>query len=161
MGQGQCLGLALHQSFAAGNGGNVGFGGHTAGGVLVTHQGHGLVGGADELDVAASTHVGEMGILGQEAVAGMDGLNVADLRRTYHPVYLQIAVAYPSRTNAIRLIRQFQVGCAAIGLAEDGDRLDTHLAAGAKYPQGDLTSVGNQNSFEHCLIDWIWPIGFD
>ncbi len=38
---------------------------------------------------------------------------------------------------------------AAVGLAEDGDRLDAHLAAGADHPQGDLAAIGNQDALEH------------
>ena len=43
----------------------------------------------------------------------------------------------------------FEVRRAAVGLAEDGDRLDAQLAAGADDPQGDLSPVGDQNAFEH------------
>ena len=49
----------------------------------------------------------------------------------------------------IGLVGQLQVRGAAVGLAEDGDRLDAQLAAGADDPQGNLTAVGNQDAFEH------------
>jgi hypothetical protein len=52
-------------------------------------------------------------------------------------------------TRSIRLVGQFQVGGAAVGLAEDGHRLHAELAAGADHAQGDLTAIGDQDPFEH------------
>ena len=38
---------------------------------------------------------------------------------------------------------------APIGFAEDGDRFDAQLAAGADDPQGNLTAIGNEDSLVH------------
>ena len=117
--------------------------------VLVAQQCHRLVRWADELDLAAAADLGEMGVLGQKAVARMDRLDVADLGRADDAVDLQIAVGGLGRADAIGLVGQVEVGGAAVGLAEDGDRLDAQLAAGADDPQGDLAAIGDQNAFEH------------
>ena len=79
----------------------------------------------------------------------MDRLHVADLGRADDAVDLQVAVGGLGRADAIGLVGQFQIGGAAVGLAEDGHRLDAQLAAGADDPQGDLAPIGNQNSLEH------------
>ena len=146
VGQRDGLGLALDQSLAAGHGGNVDLLGQFPGGVLVAHQGHRLVRGADELDLATAANFGEVGVFGQETVARMNRLHVADLGGADHAVDLQIAVGGLGRTDAIGLVGQFQVGGAAVGLAEDGHRLDAQLAAGAEDAQGDLTAIGDQDS---------------
>jgi hypothetical protein len=39
----------------------------------------GVLGGADEGDVAAFADLGEMGVLGQEPVTGVDGVGTRDL----------------------------------------------------------------------------------
>ena len=90
-----------------------------------------------------------MGVLGQEPVARMDRLHVADLGGADDAVDLQVAVGGPGRADAIGLVGQVQVGGPAVGLAEDGHGFDAHLAAGAEDPQGDFAPVGNQNAFEH------------
>ena len=73
----------------------------------------------------------------------MNRLHVADLGGADDAVDLQIAVGGLGRTDAIGLVGQSQIGGAAIGLAENGDRLDAQLAAGAKDAQGDFTAIGN------------------
>ena len=143
------LGLALDQPLAAGHGGNVDFLGQFSGGVLVAHQGHRLVRGPDELDLATAANLGEMRILGQKTVARMNRLHVADFGGADDPVDLQVAVGGLGRTDAIRLVGQLQIGGAAVGLAENGHGFDAQLAAGAKDAQGDFTAIGNQNSLEH------------
>ena len=149
LGQPHGLGLALDEALAARDGGHAGLAGHPAGRVLVAHQRHRLVRGTDELDVATAADVGEMGVLRQEAVAGMDRLHVADLRGADHAVDLQVAVRRLGQADAIGLVGQRQVVRAAVGLAENGHGLDAQLAAGTKDPQGDLTPVGNEDALEH------------
>jgi hypothetical protein len=50
-------------------------------------------GGADELDVAALADFGEVRVLGEEAVAGMDGVHIGHLRGADDVRDLEIAVA--------------------------------------------------------------------
>ena len=83
------------------------------------------------------------GVLGQKTVARMNRLHVADLGGADDAVDLQIAVGGLGRADAIGLVGQFEVGGAAVGLAEDGHGFDAQLAAGANDPQGDLTAIGN------------------
>ena len=149
LGQLQGLGLALDQPFAARHRGHFGLAGHLAGRVLVAQHGHGFRGRADEGDVAIAANFGKMGVLGEKPVARMDRLHVADFGRADDAIDFQIAFAGLGRTDAIGLIGHFQVGGAAVRLAEDGHGFDAQLAAGAKDPQGDLAPIGNENAFEH------------
>ena len=149
MGKRHGFGFALDQPLAAGHRGHVCLVGQSPGGVLVAQQGHGLGRGTDEADVATAADFGEMGVFGQKAVTGVDRLNVADLGRADHPIDLQIAVRRLGRADAKHLVGQFQVGGAAVRLAEDAHRFDAQLATGAEDPQSDFTTVGNQNTLEH------------
>ena len=149
LGQLQGLGLALDQPFAPRHRGHFGLPGHLAGRVLVAQHGHGLRGRADEGDVAIAADFGEMGVLGEKAVARMDRLHVAHFGRADDAIDFQIAFAGLGRTDAIGLVGHLQVGCAAVGLAEDGHGLHAQLAAGAEDPQGDLAPIGNENALEH------------
>ncbi len=149
LGQRQGLGLALDQPFAPRHRGHLRLAGHLAGRVLVAQQGHGLRGRTDERDVAVAADFGKMGVLGQKAVARMDGLHVAHFGGADDAVDFQVAFAGLGGTDAVSLVGHLQVGGAAVRLAEDGHALHAQLAAGAKDPQGDLAPIGNQNALEH------------
>ena len=126
--------------------------GQLAGGVFVAHQGHGLVRGTDELNVATAADIGKMRVFGQKTVARMYRLHVADLGGADDAVDLQVAVGGLGRSDAIGLVGQFQVGRAAIGLAEYRHRFDAQLAAGANNSQGNFTAIGDKYPFEHFLL---------
>ena len=59
---------------------------------LVAHHLDRLRLGPDELDVARLALLGELRVLRQEAVPGMDGVDVGDLGRADDPVGPQVAV---------------------------------------------------------------------
>jgi hypothetical protein len=59
--------------------GNAGLTDRGARGHLVAHDADGLGTGSDELDMARLANFGEMGVLGEEAVTGMDRVDVGDL----------------------------------------------------------------------------------
>ena len=116
---------------------------------LQAHPADRLVGRADELEVAGPADLGEVGVLAQEAVAGVDRLDVGDLGRGDDPGDVQVAVGAGGLADADRPVGQLQVGGVAVGLRVDGDRLDAQLLAGPDDPQGDLAAVGDQDSLEH------------
>ena len=88
-------------------------------------------------------------VLGQEAVAGMDRLYVADLGSADDVLDEQITVGSLRRADADRLIGEFQVVGSTISFTANGDRFDPHLAARAENPQRDLSSIRNQNALKH------------
>ena len=85
--------LVVDQALAAGHHRHAGRPGHPAGRVLVAQHLHGFRRGADEVDVATAADLVEMRVLGQEAVAGMNRLDVAHFGGADDPVDLQVALA--------------------------------------------------------------------
>ena len=104
---------------------------------------------ADELEVAAPADLGEVRVLAQEAVAGVDRLDVGDLGGGDEPGDVQVAVGARRLADADRAVGQLQVGGVAVGLRVDGDDLDAQLLAGADDPQRDLAAVGHQDPLKH------------
>jgi len=63
---------------------------HRAAGLrLVAHQPDGVRRRADESQAALTDDLGEVRVLGQEAVAGVDRVGAGDLRRGHHAVTLR------------------------------------------------------------------------
>ena len=107
------------------------------------------MGRSDELEVAAPADLGEVRVLAQEAVAGMDRLDVGDLGGGDDPGDVQVTVGAGGLADADRAVGQREVRRIAVGLRVDGDHLDAQLLAGADDPQRDLTTVGHQNTLKH------------
>ncbi|GAC1460296.1 MAG: hypothetical protein NVSMB8_10650 [Candidatus Limnocylindrales bacterium] len=90
----------------------------------------------------------EVGVLGQEAVAGVDRLGPRDERGRDHRRDVQVRVAGRRRADADRLIGGMDRQAVGVGLAIDDDRLDPELAAGADDPESDLAAVGDEDLIE-------------
>ena len=148
-GQTQGLGIAGDRPRGAGHAGHLGRGGDLLGLGLQPHLADGLVGRADELEIAAPADLGELGVLAQEPVPGVDRLHVGDLGGRDQPGDVQIAVGAGGLTDADRPIGELQVGRPAIGLGVDRDHLDPQLLAGSNDSQGDLTTVRHQDPLKH------------
>src|SRR5262249_24592172 len=104
---------------------------------------------ADELEVAAPADLGEVGVLAQEPVAGVDRLDVRHLGGGDDPGDVQITVGAGRPADAERPVGLRQVGRVAIGLRVARDHLDAELPARANDPQRDLTTIGHQNPLKH------------
>ena len=126
-----------------------------AGGCLVPHQPDAGGRGADEGDPALFADLGEMRILGQEAVPGMYGLGPADLGGADDPVELQIALRSGRRADAHGFVGQFDVQGLGVRLREDGHRPDAKLPAGPDNPNGDLAAICDQNFRKHWRERWL------
>jgi hypothetical protein len=106
--------------------------------------------GVGPMKEAAFFHpLGEVGVLAQEAVAGVDGLGIGHLGRRNDGRHVEVAQRRRGRADAHRLVGQLDVLGVAVGLGIDHHRLDAHLAAGALDAQGDLAAVGDQDFLEH------------
>src|SRR4051794_8280873 len=68
--------------------------------VLVSHRMHGAGGRTDELDFAAFAHLREMRVLRKEAVAGMDGVDVAHFSRAQDAIDSKITIRAGRGPNA-------------------------------------------------------------
>ena len=115
-------------------------------------QPHGADGGgrrADPDQTGGHDSLGEVGILGQEAIAGMDGLGARGLCGGEHLRRVQIGFACRGRADQDGLIGLPDMQGLRIGLGIDGDGPDAHATGGAEHAAGDLATIGDQDGGEH------------
>jgi hypothetical protein len=106
----------------------------------------------DPGELALLAHLGELGILGQEAVAGVDRVGAGDLGRADQRRDVEVALPRRRRPDAHRLIGELDVQRVGVGGRVDRDRLDAHLATGADDAERDLAAVGDQDLLEHARL---------
>ena len=118
--------------------------GQTPRGGLVAHLADLLAGGADERDVGGPAGVGELGVLGEEAVARMNRVGAGDLGGGDQVGDLEVGGAAGRRADADVVVGKADVQRFAVGLAVDRHGGDPQLPARANDPQGDLPAVRDQ-----------------
>jgi len=148
-GKAQRLGIAGNGSLGPGHAGHLGRGGDLLGFGLQAHLADRLMGWADELEVAAPADLGELRVLAQEAVAGVNRLHVGHLGSRDQPGNVQITVSAGGLTDANGAIGKLQVRRVAVGLGIDRDHLDAQLLAGPNHTQRDFTTVRHQDPLKH------------
>ncbi len=116
---------------------------------LVAHQANGLGARADEGEAGTLDLLGEVGILGEEAVAGVDGAGVGHLGRADQRGDIEVGLGRGSGADAHRLIGEPHVHQFAVGLGVDRNRLDPELLAGPQDAKSDLAAVGDKNLVQH------------
>ncbi len=87
----------------------------------------------------------EAGVLAQEAVAGVDGIDVGDFGGADDGGHVQIAARALGRADADGLVGEAHVGAVAVGLGIDGDGLDSQFLAGADDANGNFAPVGDED----------------
>ena len=105
--------------------------------------------GSDEGQAGGLAHFGEVGVLGKETVAGMNGFGVGDFGRADHRRNIQIAARALGRADADGFVGKTRVQAVAVGFRVHRHRADAQILAGADDAQGDFAAVGDQNFFEH------------
>src|SRR5712691_8263007 len=113
---------------------------------LVTYLADGVWRRADEDQARAAARLGEAPVLGEEAVAGMNGIGTARARSLEDPVDVQVALARWRRPDRHGVIGLPDVGRIAILLGKYGDSPQAQLPAGAEHAPRDLPSVGDQDA---------------
>jgi hypothetical protein len=116
---------------------------------LRPHHAHRVPARADEGQPGRSHGVGEIGVLGEKAVAGVDGVAAARQRNFQDTVAAQVGVARGWWADEGRFIGQRHVQGAGVGVGVDGDGGDPHLLAGADNANGDLPAIGDQDFAKH------------
>ncbi|MNM87516.1 hypothetical protein D3C81_996990 [compost metagenome] len=104
---------------------------------------------ADEDQPRRGAGLGKGLVLGQEAVAGVDGLGAGFLRHFNDVVGAQVAVARGSAADMDRLVAEGDVAGIGVGIRIHRDGADTEPAAGGGDTAGDLAAVGDQDLAEH------------
>ena len=115
---------------------------------LVRHRVERAHGRAHEHDAGRLQRAGEVGVLGQEAVAGVHGLGAGAARGVDDGVDVQVGLAGRSRAEADRRVRLPDVPRVGVGVGVHGHRADAEAAQGADDAHGDLAAVGHQHGVE-------------
>ena len=116
---------------------------------LGAHRVDGRRGRADEDDSRLVAGAGEGGVLGQEAIARMDGLGAGLLADLDDLVDLQVALGGRRPTEQVGLVGALHVQRIPIELGVDGDGGDAHLFERPHDADGDLAPICDQNLGEH------------
>ena len=143
------VGGVLVGAVVAGDEGDAGLLHQGLGGGLAAHGADGRGGGADEHEAGLRAGLGEVGVLGQEAVSGVDGLGAGLVRGGDDPLLVQVGVARRRRADRDCDVGHRGVQRALVGLGVDGDGADAHATGGADDAAGDLAAVGDQDGVEH------------
>ncbi len=96
--------------------------------------------------------LGEGLVLGQEAVAGVDGAGAGVARGLQNGVGAQVAGARLGAADVDGLVARGDVAGVGVRVGIDGDGAQSHAARGGGDAAGDFAAVGNQHSIEHCVI---------
>src|SRR5262249_6859209 len=89
---------------------------------------------------------GELGILRQKAISGMDGIDLVLLGQRDDAVDVEVgAQRLPRRPDAISLVRLEAVQRKPILMRIDGHRAYAQLMGRAKHADGNFTAIGGKN----------------
>ena len=139
------VGIVLVPAFVAGHARHPGIDHLDLGLPLVAHQGDGVGRRADEGDVRIGAGLGKLRVLGQEAIAGMDGVGAGGLCGLDDAVDAQVGLAHRRCADAHGLVGQLDVPGVGIGVGVDRHgRVAGRLCPG-DHPAGDLAPVGHQH----------------
>ena len=116
---------------------------------LGTHRVNAFGLGPDEGDAGVGAGAGEAGVLGQEAVTGVDGLRAGLFRHIQDHVAAQVRVGRARATDRPGLVGQPHVLRILVRFRIHRDGVDAEATAGADHATGDLAAVGYQYAFEH------------
>ena len=107
---------------------------------LVAHHPDLLGGRADELDVGRGARLGELRVLGEKPVAGVNGISAGDLGGGDDARDLQVRLLGGRGADADIIVRKAHMQRFPVGLGVDRDRLDAEFAARAndatRFPRG-------------------------
>jgi BirA family biotin operon repressor/biotin-[acetyl-CoA-carboxylase] ligase len=152
VGRGEELGGAGHAGHARLLGGD-------AGRHLVPHDLDGLGRGTDEGHAPGGDGPREVGVLAEEAVAGVDAVGAGALDDVEDLGGVEVALARRPAPERVGLIGQPDVEAVTVEVRVDGDRCDAELAAGAHDPHRDFAPVGDQDLREHIYMFTGMPEG--
>src|SRR5262249_24101298 len=104
---------------------------------------------ADPLEAALGDDLGEVRVLGEEAVARVDGVGARDLGGADDGRHVEVARARRGGADADLLVGEADVQRVGVGRRVDGHRLDAELAARSNHAERDLAAVRYEYFFVH------------
>ncbi len=138
-------GIALVRALIARHAGHAGVDHAPLGRRLVAHRRDRRGRRADEDEARRRAGRGELGVLRQEAVAGMDRVGARPVRGFEDAVDAEIALAHRRRTDPDRLVGEGDVRRVAVGVGVDRDGAVAHVARRPHDPPRDLAAIGDQD----------------
>ena len=104
---------------------------------------------ADERDAHGGDRPGEVGVLGEEAVAGVHPVGAALLDGVEDRLGVEVALGRGLPAEGVGLVGEADVERVAVEFGVHRDGLDAELAGSADDTDGDLSTVGDQDLLEH------------
>ncbi len=157
-GQAGRFALASGVAVGAGNDRDAEFLGGAFGGDLIAHQPDVFGTGSDEMHLVLGEDLGEAGILGEEAIAGVHRVGAGDLAGGEESRDVEIAVLGGGRADADALVGQADMHRVFIGGGMHRDRGNSELLAGAQHAKRDFSPIGDEDFVEHhSTISSGWP----
>jgi hypothetical protein len=124
-------------------------------GGLVAEGVQDLRGGADEGDVGGEAGAGKLALLGEEAVAGVDRVDVVGAGERDDLVDRQVGGdGAAAAADQVGLVGLVAVEVDAVLVAEDRHGTDAQLGGGSKHADGDLAAVGTHQLADRSLRGW-------
>src|SRR5207247_2948175 len=102
----------------------------------------------DEDQAGIGHRLGEIGVLGKETVARVDGDRAGPPGDLDNPPAVQVALAWRRRADRIGGVGGPNVQRVAVDVAGDGDRADAEIVAGANDAERDLAAIGDEDGGE-------------
>jgi hypothetical protein len=115
------------------------------GGHLVPEVADGLRRGADPGETRLEHRLGEVGVLGEESVPGVDRVGGGPGRHVEELVDAQVGLGRGVAVQCERLVGESRVHRVAVGIRVDGDAVQAGVAAGADHSHGDFPAVGDEH----------------
>jgi hypothetical protein len=113
---------------------------------LVAQRAHHLGARADPADAGGGHFFSELGVLGQEAVAGVDGVHAGFARDAQDVGAVQVGrQRLAAFAHQVALVGLEAVQRLAVLLRIDRHGAHLHLGGGAHHADGDLGAVGDQD----------------
>ncbi len=114
------------------------------------HHGHDLGAGADERQARGGDPSRELGVLGEEAETGVDGIGAGGLGGLEDGVDIEVGGGHGGRSDRVDLVGDTGVKCVQVGLRGHGHACDTQFATGLDDADGDFAAVGDEDFFHGC-----------
>ena len=117
--------------------------------ILVSHQANGVGRRPDPAKARRHAGLREFRVLGQEAIAGMDGIDPCPPGGGKQAIGIEIAQVRRRRPQRHDRVDGAGVQCFPIRPRGHTYRGNSQATAGTRDPRRDFAAVGDQNTFEH------------
>ena len=124
---------------------------HRLGPDLRPHRGDRRRRRTDPRQSGGEDRLGERRRLGEEPVAGMDGIGAGPRGGVDEEVAAEVGVRRGVAGQGDGGVAQADVARTGVGVAVHGDRLDAQAPARADDAAGDLAAVGDQQTLDHAV----------